>query len=140
MTEFIHNLCTIQKKYRKETLPVWTDGNFCGSAKENLAVIVDGKDGFTFRATETAGLCRFKLLRAYRTGENFGENLGFDLDSARLEEIDGIGEGILDIEKLGKAEQLKDLIDLWLDLEKNDIPALRLYCLQKRGKRANTGR
>jgi len=129
-----------QKKYRKEALPVWIYGYCSGLAEENLPVIVYREYCLALGTTETASLRRLELLRADRAGKDLRENLGFDLHSAGFEKIDGIGKGILDIEELGKAQQLEYFVYLGLDLEQDDISALRFDRFQKRGKRTDTGR
>jgi len=107
--------------------------------EKNLPVIIDGKDRLAFRTPKPARLGRLEFLRADRAGKDLREDLGFDLDAARAEEVDRIGERILNIEELGEAKELKYLINLRLDLQKDDIAPLRLYGFQEGGKRPDTG-
>jgi hypothetical protein len=107
--------------------------------EKNLPVIIDGKDRLAFRTPEPARLGCLELLGADRAGKDLRKYLGLDLNAARAEEVDRIGERVLDIEELGEAKELKDLIDLRLDFQKDDIATLWLYGFQEGGKRADTG-
>jgi hypothetical protein len=128
------------KKGLKAMLSALTKHNQNTLSQKNLTVIIDGKDCLAFGTAETTGLGSFQFFRADRARENFGEYLGFDLDTAGLEKIDGIRQGILDIKKLGETEELEYFIYLGLNLEKNDVTAFRLDGFQKCGKGSNSGR
>jgi hypothetical protein len=49
-----------------------------------------------------------------------------------FEEIDRVGERILDIKELREAKKLENLVYLRLNLEKDDIPPFGLTVLRKR--------
>lgn len=109
------------------------------STQEYLPGIVDCQNGLAFGAAETAGFGSLELFGTDGACENLGEYFGFDLDPARFEEIDGIRKRILDIEKLGKSQELENFIYFGLDFEQDDVAAFRLDGFKESSERTDTG-
>jgi len=109
------------------------------STQEYLSGIVDCQNGLAFGAAKPSGLRCLELFGTDGASENLGKHFGFDFDPARLEEIDGIGKRILDIEKLGKTQELENFVHFRLDFEQDDIAAFRLDGFKEGSKRTDTG-
>jgi hypothetical protein len=97
------------------------------SAEENLAGVVNGQDSFTFRTTETARFQRFKLFGADGAGKHLGEKGHGLCGGALSEKINGIVEIVFDVKKLRESKQLENLVNLWLNFQKYQIPAPGFY-------------
>jgi hypothetical protein len=108
--------------------------------QENLSGIIDGENCLTLRTTETPRSRGFELFIADGAREYFGENGGRSRLVARLEKGGRLFQIVFNIEELGKAEKLEDLVYLGLDLEKDDISAPGLHCLEEGGKRTDARR
>lgn len=104
-------------------LPVFFLSAISLSAKENLTIVVNGKNCFTLGATETSCFGSLQFLGTDGAREDFRENFSLYFHTAGLEKSNGFCERILDIEELGKPEQLEYFVYFWLYFEKNDVPA-----------------
>ena len=108
------------------------------SAEQDLPCIVNRQNGFTLRTAKPPRLGSLEFLAADRALEDLGERSGLGTFPFLGEEGDGFLEVLLDIEKLGKTEELEDFINLRLDFQKYEIASSGLDRFQERGKRTDT--
>ena len=109
------------------------------SAQEDLTVVIDGENSFTFRTAETSRFAGFQFFRADRAFEYFREDLSGTCVPLLFEERNRFIQAVFDVEKLGKPEKLENFVNLRLDFEKDQIPASGLDSFEKGGKGSDTG-
>ena len=102
------------------------------SAEEYLAGLVDRKDRLAVGAAKAAGTVCAQLGAADRAAEGLGEHIFAWPTGVLFEVLSGISEGVPDIEKLRKAEQLEHLVDFGLDFQEHKVAASRFDRFQKR--------
>jgi hypothetical protein len=109
------------------------------SAEQDLAGIIDCQNGFALGAAEPSRLGSLEFLTADRAFEDLGKRSGLGAFPLLREESDSFFQILFDVEKLGKAQQLKDFIHLRLDFQKDQIPSAGFNGFQKGGKRTDAG-
>jgi hypothetical protein len=108
-------------------------------AQEHLSGVVDGQNGFAFRTAKAAGLEGLELFGTNGAGKNLGKQ-GHRLGGRTgPKEIDGIVQVILDIEKLGKTQELEHFVHLGLNFQQYQVPPAGLNGLEKSGKGTDPG-